>query len=284
LVCELGPAAHPALTRLLGSGPGGRLLGWIVRAQWDQVVSHLPELRRRLSLQALKRDYLNALRYWLAEARRFWDRWRFPTGVSVAVLSPAGECTDTLVRDLQEMFTKVFRQSAVFKLPSSLYLREGSYSSGNNSHSHLSYRSWRSGFAFFRHRMNYVLHYVWRVRPLLVQSTLVFLEGHCDERMGRHLRHLLPGPSLVPRTDLLLILGSPESNSLTSELVASGGEFRHEWSPCMCLPVRWPKAVLLDARLSTKGISKRACQALSAFLTERYDKRRPVWFTTSGAA
>ena len=285
LVCELGQTSHLVLTRLLGRASGDQLLDWIVREQWEQIASHVPQLRRRLRLQILKRDYLNSLRYCLGEARRFWNRWRFPTGVSIAVLSSKRESTYALVRDLQEAFTKVFRQSAVFELAPSLCSRHTPRLPGSSSPSVPSYRT-RLSFPFFRHRLDYGLQYFWRVRPLLVKSTLVFLEGHCDELLlDGYLRHLLPSPCVCPlilRTDLLFILGSEESNSLISELFTSDKEFRHEWSPCMRLPRRPPKAVVLDARLSAKGISQRACEVLSAFLTERYEERRQVWFSTSG--
>src|ERR1039458_1774474 len=115
LAHALETEAQVIISSLLGQKWAIWLLDRIAKEQWAPIEIHISELRRCMRSQILKRDHLNSLRYWAAEIQRFWDRWRYPTGASIAVLGPEGTWKRTLTQGLQVSFPKVFRRVALFE-------------------------------------------------------------------------------------------------------------------------------------------------------------------------
>jgi len=108
--------AYGVAEKLFGAGWGNKFMQWIVQSNWSALEASLPYLRRSLRLQMMKRDLLNPARYWLPEFRRVWQRWRYPTGLFVAVMGSDGAGKSTLIQHLSENLAGAFRRTGVFHL------------------------------------------------------------------------------------------------------------------------------------------------------------------------
>src|SRR5262249_49094012 len=109
LLQELGAKAEAITQRLFGPRLGERLTPWIATENSTALERHLRRLQRALLWQALWHDPLNLLRYWLPEGARLWRRWRYPTGLCVAVLGPDGAGKSALIEHLRTDLASAFR-------------------------------------------------------------------------------------------------------------------------------------------------------------------------------
>jgi hypothetical protein len=252
----LGPEAREMAQRLFGDKAGGQLIDWILAKEWNDVEGAIPRLQRRLRWQTMKRDPLNPLRYWIPELWRRGQRWRYPTGVSVAVIGPEGEKKSTLLCLLKEMLPTAFRRVAVLHQEPAPIDR------------------------LYR-RLASKLRFIWHVRPLLVRSTLVLLDWDEEQVLGNLsngdkaasdsvARHIAPEP------DLLIVMGS----SLESLREIKNTAFWQEAKKSLpALPSERPRIFLLDGRLPAEEMARHASCVLSDYLGERYLKRRNIWFS-----
>lgn len=110
LVRALEGKAHDVLSKLLGSKWVDWVLARIGADEWGLLEQHVPSLRRSLRFQVLKRDYLNSTRYWKQEIKRFWERFRYPTGAVLALVGSEELCKRILIPRLAATFRGVFRQ------------------------------------------------------------------------------------------------------------------------------------------------------------------------------
>ena len=78
---------------------------------------------------------LNPLKYWIPEIKRIWRRWRYPTGLWVAVLGQDGAGKSTLIENLREELKGAFRRTNVFHLSPGLLPRAGSEGPVTDPHS-----------------------------------------------------------------------------------------------------------------------------------------------------
>ena len=86
LVCDPECKAQTVLSNLLSTKWADWALDRIVTEDWELLEQRVPALRRSMRFQILRRDYLNSVRYWANEAKRFCERLRYPTGATVALV------------------------------------------------------------------------------------------------------------------------------------------------------------------------------------------------------
>jgi hypothetical protein len=257
LAAELGPKAQVVAGTHFGEKLGTRLIGWISHKKWPEIEASVRQLQRRLRWQALKRDYLNPVRYWLPEIRRRWGRWRHPTGLSVAMVVPNGAAKNGLAACLKQSLSPAFRRTALFPRLPNFY-----------------------GLAF-----------LFRIRPLLVRSTLVIFDcdtdGSFSDYVGERSRARSPllrfGQQFLPRPSLFIILGSPivhsraDGEGVSEKNTRRQGGIYPQWVP------NQSNAVVLDGRLPAGVLALKACDVVTAFLNQRYLGRRHLWFPNDAA-
>jgi hypothetical protein len=179
LVQELGPEAQPVVSRLFGATWGERLSGWVVQGRWEEVQSHMPQLRGCLRRQFSGFARFSQLKYWLPEVRRKWLRWRYPTGLAVAVNGPSNE-TSKLLEEFKGSFPGVFRRALILPGTPGLLRRKAKHVSAPGTRQKLIQPAGRSWLRRLGGRLDYVLGYLFKVRPRLVRSTLVLYGGQSE--------------------------------------------------------------------------------------------------------
>jgi hypothetical protein len=242
---ELHSTAYSVASRLFGTIWGNRLIGWITQQRWNQIVANITPLQRRLQWQVLKYDYLNSLRYWSAEARRVWLRWRYPTGLSVAVLGPDGPEKNTVIKDLPGALANVFRRTAILERFPTWTSRGATQSCKSALPAQARTRKQLTWLEFVRELLAHGLPFLIRVRPLLIRSTLVMFEHCCDDLLiAENLEAKRFAHRIMPRPDLSFIIGSNDG-------------------------------------LSSETSARKVRDVVSEYLNNRYSQRRHVWFHCS---
>lgn len=288
LAQELDDATWAVTQRFFGRKLGDRVRQWIVTENWTALESHLPQLRRGILWQALWHDPFNAVRYWLPESTRMWRRWRYPSGLCVAVLGPDGAGKSALIKHLQIDLEGAFRRSTVFHLQPDVLGRHQDDGPVPEPHAKPLHPWWLSLLKLPYYALDYVLGYALRVRPQLVRSTLVLFDRYYDDILvdARRYRYGAPRRLLswlqraIPRPDLFLILDAPAAQLLQRKQELPGAELRRQRLGYGQLAAALGNAYVLDASQPEAEVARQANTVLLDCLHERYRQRRHLWFET----
>ena len=283
---ELGDKARELAVNLLGSLLGEQTICWIKTGAWEEFHSHIPKLQKALKRQKLRKDPLNPLRYWLPEIPRIWKRWRYPTGLFVAVLGPDGSGKSTLIGHLERELKKAFRRTAFFHLMPDLFRRRGKSVLVTDPHGKPPRSFPTSLLKLLYYLLDYNLGCWLKVRPALARSTLVFFDRYYDDLLMDPKRYRYGGPMglarwlrrLIPRPDIWLILDVPEDEILRRKQEVSLEEIRRQRAAYRRLATELPNAFLLDGSLLPEEVSMQAREIILDYLHERYLNRRRFWF------
>jgi len=287
----LGPDAANVARRVLGSRWGDRLGDWLVHEDWPAIERVLDRLKWALRSHALRRAPLNIFHYWVPELRRRWRRWCHPTGFMIAVLGPDGAGKTTLIGALQKAFAGAFRHTEIAHWPVPLVSRASPHSV-TAPHRHGPRPIWFSVAKIAYYVLLSRFHYVVRVRPSLIQSTLVLFDRYYDDVLVDPRRYRYGGPRwlvwltrrLVASPDLYLVLDASEDHVLQRKSELSREELSRQRQGYQRLAMSLPAAVLVDVALPPAEVAHRARDVILDCLHHRYLKRRTLWFASDGGA
>ncbi len=286
LADTLGKEADTLAEGLLGQRWGAQVMDWIRNGDWEQVQAHVPALKRALKWQRLRQDPLNPLRYWLPEIPRIWRRWRYPTGLWVAVLGPDGAGKSTLIANLRQELGRAFRRTAAFHLMPGLLRRQGDGAPVTDPHGRPP-RPWLvSLLKLAYYGLEYTLGYWLKIRPALARSTLVLFDRYYEDVLVDPRRYRYGGPvwvarllcRFIPGPDLWLILDAPEEAIVQRKREVPLEEVRRQREGYRRLALALPNTVLLDAVQPPEEVAREARDAVLTYLHARYVRRRRVWF------
>ncbi len=292
LAKQLGPAARAIAARHFGIGPAEAIIAWLGCRDWNRLEENLPPLRRSLRRYTLRRDPMGWLRYWLPELLRIWRRWRYPTGLFVAVLGPDGSGKSTLIRRLPAAVGQAFRRRDAFHLRPRLLPAAGGKAMVDDPHAEPPRSALSSVLKILYLTLDYWLGYWLRVRPRLARSSLVLFDRYFYDLFADPGRYRYAGPlwllrlagRLVPKPDLCLVLDLPAEILLRRKQEIPLAEAERQRAAYRQLAAELPHAVLLDVLPAEEAVESEAAEAMLSFLQWRYSRRRRLWFHASRAA
>jgi serine acetyltransferase/thymidylate kinase len=210
---RLDPNGSKALVqRFWGDTAETRLL---IRAadsgDWTTVTRLVPRMcaafRRRLRSNPLTA---------MLEYLRRWRRWRQPTGILIAVLGPDGSGKSSAIMAIDRRIGEAFRATTLVHLrPGFLYRPERM--PNNAPHAEPPRDRARSFLKLLFFAADYILGYVFYIRPLLVRSNSLMFDRYYDDLLADPNRYRQRGSlgvarllrKIIPRPDLWLLLDAP---------------------------------------------------------------------------
>lgn len=273
-------------TRLFGKKSGPYLVSRISKNDWKAVEYNTPGLRKALVWEILKKDPLNPVKYWLDEAKRILGRWRYPTGISVAVLGPDGAGKSTLIDNIERRFSGAFRRTAKFHLRPGLIGGKSHGKPVTDPHGKPPRNLFASLLKLGYYTVDYTLGYFYKLYPRFVRSTLVLFDRYYDDLLIDPVRYRYGGPlrlaafarTFVPAPDLLFVLDAKEGELLKRKEEIGGEELRRQRGRYRDMALRTPNAFMLDAHRPPEEVTVEAGEIIMDYLHDRYKSRRDVWF------
>jgi len=288
LIQELGDQSRTIAMNLFGKKFGDRIISWISADEWDALESNLPHLKKALLWQNVRRDPLSLLHYWIPELKRVWRRWRYPTGLFVAVLGPDGAGKSTLIQNLQKDISGAFRRTIVSHLRPRILGIQKDNSPVTDPHGQPPRSCWLSILKIPYYVLDYILGYLLDIRICLVRSTFVLFDRYYDDMLVDPLRYRYNGPhwlvrlvsKFIPKPDLFFILDVPEEQLQLRKQEVSLEELQRQREAYRQLAMELPNAVFLDGSLPAKEVARNASEISLDYLHERYLRRRHLWFNS----
>lgn len=271
---------------LLGEENGPDVVSRISNNNWSAVEADASVLRRALIWEVLKRDPINPVRYWYDEVKRILIRWRYPTGMLVAVLGPDGAGKSTLVENIDREFSGAFRRTAKFHLRPGLIGRKTRGKPVTDPHGKPPRPFLTSVLKLGYYSADYIMGYLYKLYPKFVRSTLVLFDRYYDDLLVDPVRYRYGGPSwlarlirtIIPAPNLILVLDAEEDVLLKRKEEVEREELHRQRRRYRDMALRLPNAYILDARGEPEKITGDAGEILMDYLHDRYLSRRDVWF------
>ena len=286
LTADLGGKADALAEKLLGRRWATQVMTWIRKGQGENFEKNLLTLKKVLKHRKLLKDPLNPLRYWLPEIKRLRRRWRYPTGLFVAILGPDGAGKSTLIGHLERDLAGVFRRTARFHLMPGLFRKKSGGGPVTDPQGKPP-RSWLTSLLkLIYYGFDYNLGYCFKIRPALVRSTLVLFDRYYDDLLVDPRRYRYGGPMwaakllrrFIPRPDLWLILDVPEEGILQRKQEVPVEEIRRQLEVYRRLAAELPNAFLIDGSLPPEEVARKAEEIILEYMHQRYLSRRKVYF------
>lgn len=270
-----------ALARRLTIGSAQLVVEAARSGDWQPVVEAIQKLDEEL----LTRASVDSLRTKLGELSRKIRRWALPTGLCVAVLGPDGSGKSSVIEQYLSALAPAFRRTACFHLRPRL-LRGSSDGRTDNTdpHGQIPRGALMSAAKLLFLWADYVLGYCFRVRPLLVRSTLVVFDRYYQDLLIDARRFRYGGPqwlarlvaALIPMPDLMLVLDAPAHVLQARKQEVSAEESARQAEAYRAVansPALRGHAVLVDAARPLEQVVYQCADRTLALLAMRTAKR-----------
>ena len=265
-----------------------RLIGSVAASgEWDVVRELLPSLRRELLWPGTVPALGRSVRYWAADARRRFRRWRVPTGVHVVFLGADGSGKSTTLAAVGAALGPVFRRVTSKHLAPALFNDARGNSPVMAPHSRPP-RSLVASLAKAAYWVaDYTLGYYLKIRPALARSTLVLFDRYLVDALVDPRRYRYGGPrsvlhlvwSVIPKPDLVILLDAPTEVLRARKQEVSLRETerqRHAYRECVAM---LPNGHVVDAAQPLDRVVAAVGTVVLGFLTSRTLRRleEPDW-------
>lgn len=244
--------------------------------QWDQLRQSLPRLRDEMQ-KHLKSSPKAVLR----EFYRRLHRVAQPTGLTAAFLGPDGSGKSTVIERVAARLRPAFRRVETIHLRPRLGARNQSTTPVTAPHEQPARRGLGSIAKPFYFLADYCVGYLFKLRPLLVRSTLLIFDRYYHDllvdpkryRYGASLRLARWVGHFIPKPDLWLVLDAPVDIIQARKSEVTRAESIRQREAYLQLAAHFDDAVIVDTSQSRDAAVAQASNAILERLSRRTVKR-----------
>ena len=206
--------------------------------------------------------------------------------IFVTILGPDGSGKSTLIENLERELKGAFRRSSVFHLMPGILKKKKNTGPVTDPHGKPPRSTVMSLLKLLYYLFDYNMGYLFKIRPLLIKSTLVMFDRYFDDIIVDPRRYRYGGPlravrwirKLIPKPDVVFILDVPEEEILKRKQEVSPEEVKRQREAYRNLALELPNAFIIDGSKPSDQVAKQVRDIILDYLNERYISRRPVYF------
>ena len=222
---------------------------------WALVQASIAQLRSELLRTTAARNPVATVRYVAGEVLRVGRRWRYPTGLWIAILGPDGSGKSTVAETVRERIKPAFRRTAQFHFLPRLLRRKAAGHIVTDPHGQAPRSSVASLAKVAYWLADSVAGYAFVIRPALVRSTLVVFDRCVLDAVVDPKRYRYNGPSwlvrllwkTIPKPDVVILLDAPVEILHQRKQEVTWEESERQRAAYRALVERMPNGHIVDA-------------------------------------
>lgn len=245
--------------------------------EWGTVVASLSDLQKSLHSK-LSFSFIDLLREFARKVRRvIW-----PTGLFVVFLGPDGSGKSSVIDKVIPKLSPAFRKTC------NIHLRPGLGSKKNRKGTPVTDPHGKpvrgkpsSIFKVLYFLYDYCLGYLFKVRPMLVRSTLVVFDRYYHDLLIDPKRYRYGGGmwlarlvgKLIPKPDLVILLDAPSEVLQRRKQEVSFEETSRQRESYLYLVEKLKNGIVIDASQSIENVTQDTTKSILDFMERRTSRR-----------
>lgn len=242
------------------------------------------ELRRPMFLTRIRKAPLGTLRFMVSEVPRVISRIVRPIGVFLVILGPDGAGKSTLVGRIAELLEQAaFNRFRLFHWrPNVVFSKPDTGVPSSDPHDEPPRGSLGSTAALLAILLDYILGYIFILRPFLARAGLVIFDRYYDDLLVDPLRYRYGGPMwlarllrhFIPPPDLLfLVLDADEKVILARKQEVPPEELSRQRESYRLFTQESQHATLIRTDVGIEQTANEACRFIVDYLVQRFQRR-----------